>query len=70
MSAFLAAVTHAPLTAVVMVSEMTSGYGLIPILVLASLSRYCIRDRFMPRFRGIIPRKICHPRICDESRSG
>ena len=48
MSAFLAAVTHAPLTAVVMVSEMTSGYGLVPALVLASLAGYYVSSVLHP----------------------
>ena len=48
MSAFLAAGTHAPLTAVVMVSEMTSGYGLIPALVLASLASYYVSSVLHP----------------------
>jgi len=48
MSAFLAAVTHAPLTAVVMVSEMTSGYGLVPALVLASLAAYYVSSVLHP----------------------
>lgn len=48
MSAFLAAVTHAPLTAVVMVSEMTSGYGLIPALVLGSLASYYVSSVLHP----------------------
>ena len=49
MSAFLAVVTHAPLTAVVMVSEMTSGYGLVPALVLASLAGYYVSSELHPR---------------------
>lgn len=48
MSAFLAAVTHAPFTAVIMVSEMTSGYGLMPALVLASLTGYYISSVLHP----------------------
>ncbi len=48
MSAFLAAVTHAPLTAVVMVSEMTSGYSLLPALVLASLAGYYVSSALHP----------------------
>ena len=48
MSAFLAAVTHAPLTAVVMISEMTSGYGLVPALVLASLAGYYVASVLHP----------------------
>ncbi len=48
MSAFLAAVTHAPLTAVVMVSEMSSGYGLVPALVLASLAGYYVSSVLHP----------------------
>jgi len=48
MSAFLAAVTHAPLTAVVMVSEMTSGYDLVPALVLASLTGYYVSSVLHP----------------------
>jgi CIC family chloride channel protein len=48
MSGFLAAVTHAPLTAVVMVSEMTSGYGLVPALALASLAGYYISSVLHP----------------------
>lgn len=48
MSAFLAAVTHAPLTAVVMVSEMTSGYSLVPALVLASLAGYYVSSVLHP----------------------
>ena len=48
MSAFLAAVTHAPLTAVVMISEMTSGYGLVPALVLASLAGYYVSSVIHP----------------------
>ncbi len=48
MSAFLAAVTHAPLTAVVMVSEMTAGYGLVPALVLASLAGYYVSSVLHP----------------------
>ena len=49
MSAFLSAVTHAPLTSVVMISEMTSGYGLVPALVLASLSAYYVSSVLHPR---------------------
>jgi CIC family chloride channel protein len=48
MSAFLAAVTHAPLTAVVMISEMTAGYGLVPALVLASLAGYYVSSVIHP----------------------
>ncbi len=48
MSAFLAAVTHAPLTAVVMISEMTAGYDLVPALVLASLAGYYISSVLHP----------------------
>ena len=48
MSAFLAAVTHAPLTAVIMVSEMTSGYDLVPALVLSSLAGYYISSVLHP----------------------
>ena len=48
MSAFLAAVTHAPLTAVVMISEMTAGYGLFPALVLASLAGYYVSSVIHP----------------------
>jgi len=49
MSGLLAAVTHAPLTAVVMVSEMTSGYGLVPALVLSSLAGYYVSSVLHPR---------------------
>jgi CIC family chloride channel protein len=49
MSALLSAVTHAPLTAVVMVSEMTSGYDLVPALVMGSLSAYYISSIIQPR---------------------
>lgn len=42
MGAFLAAVTHAPLTAVVMVSEMTFGFTLVPALTLGCLISYYI----------------------------
>lgn len=48
MSGFLAAVTHAPLTAVVMVSEMTSGYGLVPALALSSLAGYYVSSVLHP----------------------
>jgi CIC family chloride channel protein len=48
MSALLSAVTHAPLTAVVMVSEMTSGYDLVPALVMGSLSAYYISSIIQP----------------------
>ena len=48
MSAFLAAVTHAPLTAVVMISEMTAGYDLVPALVLASLAAYYVSSVLHP----------------------
>ncbi len=48
MSAFLAAVTHAPLTAVVMISEMTAGYDLVPALALASLAGYYISSVLHP----------------------
>lgn len=48
MSGFLAAVTHAPFTAVVMVSEMTSGYGLVPALTLASLAGYYVSSVLHP----------------------
>ena len=48
MSAFLAAVTHAPFTAVIMVSEMTSGYDLLLALVLASLAGYYISSVLHP----------------------
>ncbi len=61
MSAFLAAVTHAPLTAVVMVSEMTAGYGLVPALVLASLAGYYVSSVLHPAsiYAGSIPQD--HP---------
>ncbi|MDA8417694.1 MAG: chloride channel protein [Desulfobacteraceae bacterium] len=42
MGAFLAAVTHAPLTAVVMVSEMSFGFTLVPALALGCLSGYYV----------------------------
>ena len=48
MSAFLAAVTHAPLTAVVMISEMTAGYDLVPALALASLAGYYVSSVLHP----------------------
>lgn len=48
MSALLAAVTHAPLTAVVMMSEMTSGYSLMPALVVGSLSAYYVSSALQP----------------------
>ncbi|WP_298157817.1 chloride channel protein, partial [Ferrovum sp.] len=48
MSAFLAAVTHAPLTAVMMVSEMTSGYGLVPALLVASLAGHYVSSVLHP----------------------
>ena len=48
MSGFLAAVTHAPFTAVIMVSEMTSGYDLLLALVLASLAGYYISSVLHP----------------------
>jgi len=48
MSGFLAAVTHAPLTAVMMVSEMTSGYDLVPALVLASLAGHYVSSVLHP----------------------
>jgi CIC family chloride channel protein len=61
MSAFLSAVTHAPLTAVVMVSEMTAGYGLVPALVLASLAGYYVSSVLHPGsiYAGSIPQN--HP---------
>ena len=48
MGAFLAAVTHAPLTAVVMVSEMTFGFTLVPALTLGCLSGYYISSVLNP----------------------
>lgn len=48
MGAFLAAVTHAPLTAVVMVSEMTFGFTLVPALTLGCLSGYYISSLLHP----------------------
>lgn len=48
MSAFLAAVTHAPFTAAIMASEMTSGYDLMPALVLASLAGYYVSSVLHP----------------------
>lgn len=42
MGAFLAAVTHAPLTAVVMVSEMTFGFTLLPAIALGCLIGYYV----------------------------
>lgn len=59
MSAFLAAVTHAPLTAVVMISEMTSGYTLLPALVLASMAGYYVSSVLHPAsiYAHSIPQK-------------
>lgn len=59
-----------------MVSEMTSGYGLVPALVLASLSRYYVSSVLHPGsiYAHSIPRN--HPtqnmpqRVCDALRSG
>ena len=48
MGAFLAAVTHAPLTAVIMVSEMTFGFTLVPALTLGCLSGYYVSAALHP----------------------
>lgn len=48
MGAFLAAVTHAPFTAVVMVSEMTFGFTLVPALTLGCLSGYYVSSMLHP----------------------
>ncbi|MGB9713037.1 MAG: chloride channel protein [Dissulfurimicrobium sp.] len=48
MGAFLAAVTHAPLTSVIMVSEMTFGFTLVPALTLGCLSGYYVSASLHP----------------------